>query len=63
MQGVSSQFDCLRLCAGDNYQVEHAGTFTLEQGNLTQIHQQPFMLVSDLDDTMIGDDHSTAQFR
>lgn len=43
--------------------VDHAGGFRLEYGRLHQIKGEAFMLVSDLDDTMFGDDEASKLFK
>lgn len=51
------------LCAGGNYAINEAGVFALNQGTLQKSSGDAVLLVSDLDDTMIGDDAATAEFR
>ncbi len=48
---------------GDNYTITEAGVFSLSQGELQKSSGEAVLLVSDLDDTMIGDDAATAAFR
>ena len=49
--------------AGDNYQINETGIFSLAYGELQKSAGEAVLLVSDLDDTMIGDDAATAAFR
>lgn len=51
------------LCAGGNYEITETGMFALNQGTLQKSSGEAVLLVSDLDDTMIGDDAATAEFR
>lgn len=50
-------------CAGDNYTITATGVFSLSQGELQKSSGEAVLLVSDLDDTMIGNDVATATFR
>ena len=50
-------------CAGGNYEITGTGMFALNQGTLQKSSGEAVLLVSDLDDTMIGDDVATAEFR
>ncbi|KAL4445901.1 hypothetical protein ABPG77_009100 [Micractinium sp. CCAP 211/92] len=47
---------------GGNYVVREGGVWQLADGLLAQAERPPVLLVSDLDDTMIGDDAATAAF-
>ncbi|KAL4425696.1 hypothetical protein ABPG75_009712 [Micractinium tetrahymenae] len=47
---------------GGNYVIQQAGRWQLAEGELAQAERPPVLLVSDLDDTMIGDDAATAAF-
>lgn len=49
--------------ADKNYVAERAGGYRVEFGQLHQIRGEAFMLVSDLDDTMFGDDQSSKAFK
>ena len=49
--------------ADNNYVAEHGGGWLLEFGEMHQIRGQAFMLVSDLDDTMFGDDQASKDFK
>lgn len=49
--------------AGNNYAINEAGIFSLSLGELQKSTGEAVLLVSDLDDTMIGDDAATAAFR
>lgn len=48
---------------GDNYTITATGVFSLSQGKLQKSSGEAVLLVSDLDDTMIGNDAATATFR
>ena len=52
-----------RFLADENYVVSHTGGFRLEYGRMHQIQGEAFMLVSDLDDTMFGDDEASKTFK
>lgn len=47
----------------ENYKADHAGGYRLEQGKMYTIRDEPFMLVSDLDETMFGDDEASRAFK
>lgn len=47
---------------GGNYKIQEGGVWQLADGLLAQPERPPVLLVSDLDDTMIGDDAATAAF-
>ena len=51
------------LHVGGNYCIDEAGVFSLANGKLEKATGEAVLLVSDLDDTMIGDDQATAHFR
>ena len=42
---------------------DHAGGYRLEFGELHEVRGEAFMLVSDLDDTMFGDDDASKAFK
>lgn len=48
---------------GGNYRIALPGNWRLRDGQLAPVSTPPVCLVSDLDDTMIGDDEGTAAFR
>mmetsp|Transcript_13029 Transcript_13029/g.39460 ORF Transcript_13029/g.39460 Transcript_13029/m.39460 type:complete len:458 (-) Transcript_13029:370-1743(-) len=48
---------------GSNYVIEEAGAFMLQDGVIEAVPGEKVLLVSDLDDTMIGDDNGTAAFK
>lgn len=48
---------------GTNYVVRGAGAFLLEDGEVSHVVGRRVLLISDLDDTMIGDDSGTAAFK
>ena len=43
--------------------IQHPGAYCLQHGELTRVTQSPCLVVSDLDDTMVGDDAASAQFK
>ena len=47
---------------GVNYTIHHPGCWQLRDGQLKPAVAPPVLVVSDLDDTMIGDDAGTAAF-
>jgi hypothetical protein len=47
---------------GSNYQVGAPGRWHLREGHLAAAAAPPVLVISDLDDTMIGDDEATAAF-
>jgi len=47
----------------ENYRAQHAGGYRLEGGKMFPIRDEAFMLVSDLDDTMFGDDEASLDFK
>jgi len=49
--------------AGGNYVINERGRFTLRDGEIAAVPGPPVLVVSDLDDTMIGDDGGTAVFK
>lgn len=49
--------------AGGNYVISERGRFTLRDGAIAAVEGEPMLVVSDLDDTMIGDDEATAVFK
>lgn len=49
--------------AGSNYLVTKAGGYRLEFGQMHEIRGEAIMLVSDLDDTMFGDDQASKAFK
>lgn len=51
-----------KLPSGDNFTIQEPGRWQLSQGLLEQVQRPPLLLVSDLDDTMIGDDVATGAF-
>ena len=56
-QNRDSAIRCL-CSAGGNYTISEAGVFALSRGKLQQPTGEAVLLVSDLDDTMIGNDCS-----
>ena len=52
----------LPLPAGANYEIHAAGRYTLRDGVVRPVAAAPVLLVSDLDDTLVGDDAGTAAF-
>lgn len=48
---------------GGNYVIDNRGCFTLRDGQIAAVEGKPVLVVSDLDDTMIGDDDATAVFK
>ena len=48
---------------GENYKAYKEGGYRLEDGRMYEIHGEPIMLVSDLDDTMFGDDEASMEFK
>lgn len=49
--------------SGGNYTIADAGAYQLQHGQLKQIKDSPCLVVSDLDDTMMGNDTASAQFK
>jgi Sucrose-6F-phosphate phosphohydrolase len=49
--------------AGSNYVINQRGRFVLRDGDIAAVDGEPVLVVSDLDDTMIGDDEATAVFK
>lgn len=48
---------------GSNYVIRGAGAFMLKDGEVARVLGRRVLLISDLDDTMIGDDKGTAAFK
>lgn len=53
----------MRCHAGGNYVINKRGSFTLRNGEMQAVTGRGVLLVSDLDDTMIGDDAATSKFK
>lgn len=49
--------------SGGNYVIRGAGAFLLKDGEVARVVGRRVLLISDLDDTMIGDDKGTAAFK
>lgn len=49
--------------SGGNYVINERGRFMLRDGEIAAVEGEPVLVVSDLDDTMIGDDDATAVFK
>lgn len=61
---VTDGVDAWDKAPGDsNYRIATPGNWQLRDGQLAPVSTPPVCLVSDLDDTMIGDDEGTAGFR
>lgn len=52
----------MHVCAGGNYRITQPGRYRLSDGNLEAVTGAACLIVSDLDDTMVGDDAATATF-
>ena len=50
-------------CVGGNYCIQQPGSYYLCQGQLAPVTARPCLVVSDLDDTMVGDDAASARFK
>jgi len=62
--GAASYSAEMQWCRADeNYRAQHAGGYRLEGGKMFPIRDEAFMLVSDLDDTMFGDDEASLDFK
>lgn len=48
---------------GSNYLIQGAGAYILKDGEVSRVSGRRVLLISDLDDTMIGDDSGTAAFK
>lgn len=49
--------------SGENYVIDSHGNFAVKSGVIREVKGKPVMVVSDLDGTMIGDDHATIAFK
>lgn len=59
---MACQYCCLVAAAGGNYRITQPGRYRLSNGALEAVTGAPCLIVSDLDDTMVGDDAATAAF-
>lgn len=50
-------------CAGGNYIIPDSGTYSLQAGAVSSVSGPAVMVVSDLDGTMVGQDHATGLFK
>ena len=52
------------ICLADeNLSAATTGSYLVEHGEVFEVRGKPFMLVSDLDDTMFGDDEASKEFK
>ena len=51
------------LRTGSNYCVQHPGSYRLQDGAVAPVQPRPCLVVSDLDDTMVGDNAASSAFR
>ena len=51
------------IAAGGNFKAFKAGGYLVEYGKMSGVRDDPIMLVSDLDDTMFGDDDASKEFK
>ena len=48
---------------GGNYAINSSGRYMMRDGEIAAVTAPPVLVVSDLDDTMIGNDAATAEFK
>lgn len=49
--------------SGGNYAINSGGRFMMKDGEIEAVSGRSVLVVSDLDDTMVGDDAATADFK